>query len=130
MPALGAAPIDLVVERAVRPELVHAQKRDLGMVWVTRHLRGMRDHDPEATAVAQEVFDLELLIGHDEDVPVEPGAIEHAEGLVIEGLHVDPSNLDADLCSQPSDFWSVLRLHGPPRVIWSGRSLASERSVA
>jgi hypothetical protein len=104
VPALGAAPVHRLVELASVLELVDAEHRDLGEIGVPRHLRWVRHDDAEAAAVAQEVLDLELLIGDDEDIAVEPRAVERREARVVERLHVDAARLDADLRSQPANL--------------------------
>src|SRR5262245_38951636 len=97
VPSLGAPPIDRHVELAVGPELVDTEERDLGVVGVASHLRWMRDDDPEAAAVAQEVLDLELLPRHHDHVVVEPGTVDRGEAPIVERLDVDPRDLRADL---------------------------------
>ena len=64
----------------------------------------MRDHHTEATAVAQEVLDLEILVGHHEDVGVEPRAVDRGEAGVVQRLDVDAPDLGANLRSQAANF--------------------------
>jgi hypothetical protein len=77
---------------------------DLRIVGVPGHLRRVRHDDAEAAAVAQEVLDLEGLAGHDDDVVIEPRAIDGGEVRVVERADVDPVNLGADLRSQASNL--------------------------
>jgi hypothetical protein len=104
VPALGAAAIDRHVQRAVGAKLVHTEYGDLGILRMARHLGRMRVHHAEAAAVAEEVFNLELLIRHHEHVAVEPGAIERGEARVVERLDVHAVDLGADLLAEASDF--------------------------
>src|SRR5262249_9475844 len=104
VPSLGAAPVDRHVERAVRPDLVGAEERDLRVVGMARHLRWVRMYGPEAAAVAEEVVDLEILARHDDDVTVEPRPIDRCKPGVIERLDVDPVNLGADLLRQAANL--------------------------
>ena len=60
--------------------------------------------DAEAAAIAQEIFDLQVLTGHDGDVVVEPGAIDRGEARVVERLDVHPMDLGTDLRPQASNF--------------------------
>src|SRR5438046_1016456 len=90
--------------RAVGPELVDAQHGDLGIVRVARHLRRVGQHDAEAPAVAQEVFDLEILARHHDHVAVEPHPVDRGEARVVERLDVDAENLGADLRSQAANL--------------------------
>src|SRR2546422_6448669 len=104
VPALGPAAIDRLIELAVGPELVDAQQGDLGIVGVTRHLREMWVHDPEAAAIAEEVLDLELLTRHHEDVGIQPRAIHGGEARVVELPDVDSVDLRAYLRPQAANL--------------------------
>ena len=104
VPALGAAAVDRHVERAVGGELVDAEQRDLRMLGMARHLRGVGMHRAEAPAVAQEVVDLQILVRHDQHVVVEPGPIDRGEAGVVQRGDVDPADLGADLRSQAANL--------------------------
>src|ERR1700730_3136208 len=146
VPALGASAIDGLIELAVGPELVDAQQGDLGIVRVTRHLRRVRVHDPEAAAIAEEVLDLELLTRHHEDVGIQPRSIDDGETRVVELPDVDPVDLRAYLrpqaanldhryvllswCSEPSGADSLERGHHLVRQELEASRLELRRNAA
>jgi hypothetical protein len=113
VPALGAAPVDGHVERAVGAELVGAQHGDLGHLGMARALRGVRDHHAEAAAVAQEVVDLQILLGHHRHVVIEPRPVDGGEAGGVELLDVHAPDLHADLRSQPANLDHRCLLTGP-----------------
>src|SRR5690606_33512846 len=93
---LGAAAIDLGVQRSVRAKLVHAEERDLGIVGMPRALGWMWHHTPEAPAVGEEIGNLELLVANADDVVLEPGLIDPAESRIVDRLQVDIDHLGSD----------------------------------
>src|SRR5262249_12654350 len=96
-----------------------------------RGLGGMRDDHAEAAAVAEEVLDLELLLGHHQHVVGEPGAVDLPEPRVVEGLHVDPADLRADLRPEPSHLDRGRHGHilaPAPREV-KGRSARGDEAV-
>ncbi len=97
MEAFGAALVDLLVQLAVRPELVGAEDGDLGTVRVPRGLGRMRHDEAEAPTVAEEILELQLLAPDHGDAVFQPGLIDRREALVVERLHVDPGNLPANV---------------------------------
>ena len=102
MPALGATPIDGRIQVAIGVELVHAQHGDFGKVRMPRRLRRVWRECAEAAAIAQEVFDLELLTRYDHDVVVEPGSIDDRKARVVERFDVDTRHLGANLAQWPN----------------------------
>src|SRR6516162_10012520 len=97
MPAFGAAAVNGVVELAGGIEFVDPEHRDLGDLGMARRPRRVRDNRSEAAAVMQKILDFELLVGHDEDIAIEPSLIDRRKAAIVESLDVDTGDLDTDL---------------------------------
>ena len=110
VPALGAAPVDLVAQSAVGVEFVDAEHRDLGMIRMARRFRWVRRHWPKTLAIRDEVRDRQLLVPHDHHIVVEPSLVDLVPGRLVHRLDVDTGDFDANLRPHPANLEHIVAL--------------------